>query len=191
MSTRTTFEDRLLDELKREIERREPKPNPCAPSAPSARRLVTPRRIALAATACALAGLAVVFVPGSAADSKAYAVEGNGDGSVTLTIKDQDIGIEAQLELASQMRPWGIQVKVVAPTCESKSWGTHAVLDLKSITKQGVAVPVRAWSVTLHRGQELVLENTARPLTKDEIKHYEVQPCGPVNPTPPGNSPTD
>jgi hypothetical protein len=186
MSTRPTFEDRLLGELKREIELREAEPNP------SARRSFTPRRIAVVAAACALAGLAVVFVPGSAANSKAYAVERHDDGRVTLTIKDRSIGIKAQYALAEQMRPLGIQVKVVAPTCESKSWGTHAVLDLKSITKQGVAVPLHSWSVpvTLHRGQELVLKNTARPLTRDEITRHEVEPCVPVKPTPPGNSST-
>ncbi|MFG2023727.1 hypothetical protein [Streptomyces sp. NPDC048825] len=182
MSTRPTFEDRLLGELKREIELREAEPNP------SARRLFTPRRIALAAAACALAGLAVVFVPGSAADSKAYAVERHDDGSVTLTIKHRNIGIETQQELARQMRPWGIQVEV---TCESKSWGTDAVLALTAINEQDVPERLGAWSTTLDRGSKLVLENTARPLTKDEIKHYEVKPCVPVKATPPDNSPTD
>ncbi|GGK62906.1 hypothetical protein [Streptomyces flaveus] len=181
MSTRPTFEDRLLGELKREIKLREPEPNP------SARRSFTSRRIAVVATACALAGLAVVFVPGSAADSKAYAVEPHGDGSVTVTIKDPHIGIETQHELAQRMRPLGIQVDVV---CESGSWGTPEVLDLKAITAEGVAVPLRAWSVTLHRGQELVLENSPRPVPLNEISRHEVEPCAPVKPTPPGNSPT-
>ncbi|MFE9647374.1 hypothetical protein ACFYO0_25300 [Streptomyces sp. NPDC006365] len=181
MSTRPTFEDRLLDELKREIELREPEPNP------SARRLFTPRRIALAAAACALAGLAVVFVPGSAADSKAYAVERNGDGSVTLTVKDhRGIDIDAQQELAGELRPWGVKVAVAlenvdrGDTCTS--WGDDAVLELRAVTKQGIPVPVRSSSVTLHRGSTLVLANKA--LTKDEVKSHMVKSCVPVKPTP-------
>ena len=80
MTTKTTFEDRLLAELRGEIERREEDS-----SVPAVRRrLFTGRQLALAAVACAVAGLAVVLVPGSPADSPAYAVERHGDGSVTL-----------------------------------------------------------------------------------------------------------
>ncbi|GAB2959152.1 hypothetical protein GCM10023080_018880 [Streptomyces pseudoechinosporeus] len=182
MSTRPTFEDRLLGELKREIELREPEPTS------SARRLFTSRRIAVVTAACALAGLAVVFVPGSAADSKAYAVERHDDGSVTLTIKDRRIDIETQHELARQMRPWGIQVEV---TCASKSWGTDAALELTAINEQGAPERLVTWSTTLDRGSKLVLENTAKPVTRDEIKRHEVKRCVPGKLAPPDNSPTD
>ena len=151
------------------------------------RRLVTPRRIAVAAAACAVAGLAAVVLPGSPADSMAYAVERHGDGSVTLTVKDQVIGIDAQRELARQLRPNGIQVTVdvLAPgyICERSKpdqfW---------AVNEQGVRVPIltsqRNWGVTLRRGNVLVFENT-----KGDTKSYrahayatkgEVKPCVPV-----------
>ena len=59
-----------------------------------------------------MAGLAVVVVPGSPTAPVAYAVERHGDDSVTLTVKDQNIGIDAQYELARELRPNGIEVVV-------------------------------------------------------------------------------
>ncbi|MPY60673.1 hypothetical protein [Streptomyces spongiae] len=180
MSTRTTFEDRLLGELQREIELREAgagEERAKGWSKGSVRRLFTLRRMAVVATACAVVGVATVAGPGSPAESPAYALERHGDGRVELTIKDQGIGVNAQLELAERMRPWGIRVDVVAVgvTC-AKSWGDPAVL---AINKKGVPEPIRTWPVTLRRGNTLVFENMrgGRPLAKDEIKYYEVKPC--------------
>ncbi|MFI6486151.1 hypothetical protein [Streptomyces sp. NPDC050564] len=193
MSTRTTFEDRLLDELKREIELREA--GVCETGSAevatggkanaSVRRLFTPRRIAVAAAACAVAGLAAVVVPGSPAASKAYAVERHGDGSVTLTVKDQDIDVDAQRELARQLRPNGIQVtvNVLAPgyICEHDPvlWG---------INKQGDRVPVLTlqWNreITLRPGNVLVFDNLRGNPQPHRVNAYaakgEVKPCVPV-----------
>ncbi|MFF4398079.1 hypothetical protein [Streptomyces sp. NPDC001480] len=82
------FEDRLLTELQAEIERREVARRALdagehtgrtgAPA--SDRPLFTRRRLALAAGACAVAGLAMVPAPGSPADSPAYAVDRHHDG---------------------------------------------------------------------------------------------------------------
>ncbi|MFF3615017.1 hypothetical protein [Streptomyces sp. NPDC002580] len=54
------------------------------------RRLCTGRRVAVAMAGCAVAALATLVAPGSPAAPAAYAVERHGDGSVTLTVKDQD-----------------------------------------------------------------------------------------------------
>jgi hypothetical protein len=194
-----TFEDRLLDDLKKEIEQRETgvsefRSTEVAASEgrqnPSVRRLVTPRRMAVAAAACALAGLAVVVVPGSPASSKAYAVERHGDGSITLTVKDQDIGIEAQRELAKQLRPNGIDVTVnVLPSgymCKGDPviWG---------INEQGDRVPLLTlqWNrkMTLHPGNTLVFDNMRGNPTPHRVNVYvtkgDDKSCVPVKPTPP------
>lgn len=199
MSTRTTFEDRLLDELKGEIELREAgvRGTTLAEVATgegranvSVRRLFTPRRIIVAAAACAVAGFAAVVLPGSPADSTAYAVERHGDGSVTLTVKDQNIGIDDQRELARQLRLNGIQVTVniLAPgfVCENDPviW---------AVNKQGDRVPIFTlqWNreITLHRGNVLVFDNFKGNAQPHRVNAYaakgEVKPCVPVKPATP------
>ncbi|MFF4270175.1 hypothetical protein [Streptomyces sp. NPDC001536] len=151
MTMKTTFEDRLLAELQGEIERRE-----ADSSVPVARsRVFMGRRLALAAAACAVAGLAVVLVPGSPADSPAYAVERNGDGSVTLTLKDLEPTLESQRELAERLRPSGIHVDIQN-------------LDARHVCRQprgeqlpeGKPVhPGEAWRITLHPGDSVAFEN--------------------------------
>lgn len=147
MTTRTTFEDRLLAELQGEIVRRE-----ADPSVPAARRpLFTGRRLAVAAAACAVAALAVVLIPGSPTDSPAYAVERHDDGSVTLTIKDLVPRAEVQRELAERLRTSGIHVDI------QNLDGTHVCRQ-----PRGERLPEdrsKAWSVTLHRGDSLAFEN--------------------------------
>ncbi|MFG2386650.1 hypothetical protein [Streptomyces avermitilis] len=202
MSMRTTFEDRLLGELKREIELREAgagglgsaevEPGkrkakasvgrPFAPFAPFA-----PRRIAVVAAACTAAWLAAVVVPGSSADSNAYAVEPVGDGSVKLTVKDQSIGVAAQRELARKVRPWGIQVTidVLAPgyVCERSK-----VTPIPAIDEHGNRVPViplqAGWDVTLRRGNILAFENTRGHSRPRAVEFYETkseaEPCVPM-----------
>lgn len=70
-----------------------------------------------------------MVAPGSPAAPAAYAVERHDDGIVTLTVKDQDIGIGAQRELARALRPNDIEVTVtvLAPghVCEHDTvvWG--------------------------------------------------------------------
>ncbi|MDG9709008.1 hypothetical protein [Streptomyces sp. DH10] len=191
---RATFEDRLLDELKQEIRLRE-----SAETGPAdvrtgeheakarLRRFPAPRRIAVLAAACAAAWLAAVVVPGSPGDSKAYAVERVGDGSVKLTVKEQSISVAAQQELARKVRPWGIQVAidVLAPghVCERSK-----VTPLPAIDKHGNRVPLiplqAGWDVTLRRGNVLAFENTRGDSRPRAVELYatkrEAEPCVPV-----------
>ncbi|WP_081240879.1 hypothetical protein [Streptomyces viridosporus] len=196
MSTRTTFEDRLLDGLKREIEQREAgacRTGPAEAGAGEGRpkasvhRPFAPRRIAVVAVACAAAWLATVVVPGSSTDSAAYAVEPHGDGSVTLTVRDQSIGVEAQRELARKVRPWGIHVTIdlLAPgyVCERSE-----VTPLLGVDAQGnrfSVIPLKAgWDVTLRRGNVLAFENTRGDSLPRAVEFYrtraEAEPCVPM-----------
>ncbi|BBC32023.1 hypothetical protein SGFS_033170 [Streptomyces graminofaciens] len=190
------FEDRLLDGLKREIELREAEAEAAGAGSGEGRAkasvrglsaLLTPRRIAVVATACAAAWLAAVAVPGAPADSKAYAVERNGDGSVRLTGKGQDIGVADQRELAKEVRPWGIEVTidVLAPgyVCD-RSEVTSA---LPAVDEQGNVVPIipmeARWDVTLRRGNVLAFENTRGDSRPRAVEFYktksEAEPCVP------------
>ncbi|MFI1360639.1 hypothetical protein ACH4TV_44770 [Streptomyces sp. NPDC020898] len=215
MSTRTTFEDRLLEELKREIGLRE-EDLPSAEDATgerrtstSAGRLVTPRRIALAAATCAVAGLAVALVPGTPTESVAFAVEQHGADRVTVTIKKQAIGIDAQYDLAEELRPDGIvvDVAVLNPGYSCKPWGRGTRL-LLLVGKDGdVTIHERAgaWKapaqVNLIKGNVLVFENIKGSAEPRAIHAYEVDryaldsstakpegrssdPCVPVKSTP-------
>ncbi|WP_432043764.1 hypothetical protein [Streptomyces cadmiisoli] len=207
MSTKRTFEDRLLDELHREIEVRQAGVCRTGPAETatgegtlkaSGRRLFAPRRIAVTAAACAAAWLTTVVVPGSPTDSRAYAVERHGDGSVTLTIEDQSIDIEAQRELARQLRPNGIGVTVseVAPgyMCQRSK-----PRELYMTDEQGepVGKPVAVWTweikreIKLFPGHVLAFENTTGSNKPYAVITYfaksKVEPCVPVRrPNPEG-----
>ena len=191
MSTRTTFEDRLLDELKREIELREADAGEGRPD-PSVRRRFTPRRIAVAAAACAVIGLASVLVPGSPADSTAFAVERRGDGSVSLAVKDQGVDIEDQRELAKRLRPLGIEVTidVLAPgyVCERSKFTPFPVAAVDRHGNRVPVIPIQAsWDMTLRRGNVLAFENTrgdSRPRAVELYKtKSEAEPCVPMKVT--------
>lgn len=155
MTTKTTFEDRLLAGLQGEIERREVEGREPAPVPPAGRRLFTGRRLALAVGACAVAGLAVVLVPGSPADSPAYAVERHGDGSVPLTLRDLNPDIDAQRELAERLRASGIHVDI------ENLDGDHVCRQPRG-ERLPEGEPVRQediWKVTLQRGDSVAFEN--------------------------------
>jgi hypothetical protein len=175
MTTKTTFEDRLLAELQGEIERREAAPAPVV-----RRRIVTGRRLTLVAAACAVAGLAVVLVPGSPADSPAYAVERNGDGSVTLTLADMSLTLDAQQELAERLRADGIHVDIQNLDGDHKcrrprGESVPGSFDLESALTRGSKSPEKvedvereardiasrldSWKITLHRDDTLAFEN--------------------------------
>lgn len=172
---RTTFEDRLLAELQGEIERREAVPAPAV-----RRRAITGRRLALAAAACAVAGLAVVLVPGSPAESPAYAVERNGDGSVTLTLDDMTLSTDAQRELAERLRADGIHVDIQNLDGDHKcrrprgepipgNFDLESALTMSSKSPRKVedvereardlASRLGSWKITLHRDDTLAFEN--------------------------------
>ncbi|MCT9083145.1 hypothetical protein [Streptomyces fulvoviolaceus] len=151
MTAKTTFEDRLLAELQGEIERREA----TVPAPPAGRRLLTGRRLALAAAACAVAGLAVVLVPGSPADSPAYAVERHSDGTVTLTLKDLNPDLDDQRALAERLRSSGINVDI------ENHDGDHVCQQPRG-ESLSEGEPVRQgdiWKVTLQRGDSVAFEN--------------------------------
>jgi hypothetical protein len=194
MSTRTTsFEDRLLAELKREIGLREADAGSAETDTPVHRPrspLLTPRRITFAAAACAVAGLAMVVVPGTSGESAAYAVEPVGNDTVKLSVKDQTISPTAQLALAQTLSPWGIQVTVdvldAGYVCERSK-----VPALPGIDAQGNLVPIipvkASWDFTLRRGNVLAFENARGDSRPQAVTFYrtksEVEPCVPVKVT--------
>src|SRR4051812_4683219 len=95
--THTTFEDRLLAELRAVVAAR-PAPAP-PPSPPPARRL--PRaRLSLAAGAATVAG--VLLATGGGGAAPAYAVEKQPDGSVTVEINSlrDAAGLQEKLRAA-------------------------------------------------------------------------------------------
>ncbi|MFC9128792.1 hypothetical protein ACFT4A_18355 [Streptomyces sp. NPDC057099] len=216
MTTKTTFEDRLLAELRREIEVRGASGPAGAATGPAgaatgpaeavaARRspfaaVLTGRRLALAAGACAVTGLVLVLVPGSPGESPAYAVERHGDGRVTLTLTKIAIGQDAQRRLAERLRAEGIHV-----TINNLSFGQQCKQPRGKMLTGSVArgfigeppkdgtVPVggptdpafhRNWQVTLHPGDSLGMENTSRkdgrPGVNSELFYAvkgEIAPC--------------
>ncbi|MDR6974070.1 hypothetical protein J2X68_000748 [Streptomyces sp. 3330] len=202
MSTRRTFEDRLLDELRTEIELGEAgalRAGPATAVEPgggrtraSARRLFTPPRIAVVAVACAAAWFGAAALPGSSATSTAYAVERHGDGTVTLTVKDRTIDVTAQRELATRVRPWGIEVTidVLAPgyVCERSRPTSPSV---RAVDRHGDRIPVvpleAGWDVTLRRGNVLAFENTEGMSRPRAVELYstrsQAEPCLPLKVT--------
>ncbi|MER5200144.1 hypothetical protein ACWD3J_41975 [Streptomyces sp. NPDC002755] len=198
MSTPRTFEDRLLDELKAQIELREtgevrgPGPTSARPGGgtrTAVRRLLTPRRIAVVAAACAVAWFGAAAVPGSSSYSTAYAVERRGDGTVTLTVKDQSIDVAAQRELATRVNPWGIEVTidVLAPgyVCERSGFTPLPVRALDRHGNRVPVIPVKAgWDVTLRRGNVLAFENTEGMSRPRAVELYstksQAEPCVPT-----------
>ena len=181
---KTTFEDRLLVELRGEIERREAVPVPAV-----RRRLFTGRRLVLAAATCAAAGLAVVLAPGTPAESPAYAVERHADGTVTLTVKDQDIDVEAQRELARKLSPNGIEtdVQILRPGYVCKG---DPVIWARTPRGDRAPLLVLQWNrkITLHRGNVLVFVNRNDRELPYRVYVYpteaDVEPCVPVKPKP-------
>nr|WSY52906.1 hypothetical protein OG999_24170 [Streptomyces sp. NBC_00886] len=197
MTMKTTFEDRLLAELQGEIERREAAPVPAA-----GRRVVTGRRLAVAAGACAVAGLAVV-VPGSPADSPAYAVEKHGDGSVTLTLNDLTLDRGAQRELAERLDADGIDTDIQnfdgTQKCrlprgeaikESSSGSNDTPVPEEPGGKSSSPQKPRAgkWTIMLHRGDTLAFENYDLKKSVTAMSFYAVkgaiEPCEAVKTSP-------
>ncbi|GAA2380288.1 hypothetical protein [Streptomyces coeruleofuscus] len=202
----TTFEDRLLDELKREIRLRESAGTGpgdvrtgerqakvsfgrfLAPLASLAR--LAPRRIAVVAAVCAAAWLAAVVVPGAPSQSKAYAVAPVGEGSVRLTVMEPNIGVPAQRALAEKVRPWGIEVTIdLLPSgyvCERSKVSPVTDIHGRPLIVDGrPLIPVKAgWDVTLRRGNVLAFENTRGDSRPRAVELYaterEAEPCVPM-----------
>ncbi|MDQ1028665.1 hypothetical protein QF035_006247 [Streptomyces umbrinus] len=114
MSTRTTktFEDRLLNELQREIALRAE--DPPVPE-PVIRRTITTRRALVALAACVAAVGGVVALPASTGGAQAYAVERHEDGSVTVSMEEILLSEGDKEELTERLRAEGITVSVDKP----------------------------------------------------------------------------
>lgn len=152
MSTRTTktFEDRLLDELRREIAlRAEDVPEP----APAVRRTVTTRRALVALAACVAAAGVVVGLPSSNGGSPAYAVERNGDGTITVTT-DEIVAWEYRGELAEQLHALGVRTSFDRP----RSGFVCAQPRGETPGPEKVTDPGALWTHTLRPGDTMVFE---------------------------------
>lgn len=104
----TTFEDRLLSELQREVrlaaaEERQHQHQ----HGPAGRRLFTPARAGIGLATAAAAGAALVVLPGGAS-SPAYAVERTGVDGLRVTIADWPHGEAEVREFAALMEEHGV-----------------------------------------------------------------------------------
>ncbi|MGW1668975.1 hypothetical protein [Streptomyces sp. NPDC002324] len=158
MTTRTTktFEDRLLDELQREIAlRAEDGPE----REPVIRRTITTRRALVALAACVAAGGVVVALPSSSGGAKAYAVERNDDGSITIRT-EKKLSYRDRDEMVERLRAEGIYVSIDRPrkgyVCEQPRGETDP------------PGPKGAFSFTLWPGETLALEGP--DMVKDGVR---------------------
>jgi hypothetical protein len=149
MKTTKTFEDRLLDELQREIAlRAEDAPEPVL------RRTITTRRALVALAACVAAAGVVVALPSSTGGSSAYAVERHEDGSVTVSMEDI-VAWEYRGELAERLRAEGIFVSVDKP----RSGYVCAQPRGESPTRGVVVRRDDVWKYTLRPGDTIAFED--------------------------------
>ncbi|MCX4234785.1 hypothetical protein ACH4Y0_00585 [Streptomyces sp. NPDC020707] len=182
MSARTTktFEDRLLDELKRELALRvEDAPVEDSPvvvpsvAEPSSRRRITTRRALVALAACAAAVGGAVALPASTGGAQAYAVERHEDGSVTVSLEEILLSRQDKEELTDRLRVEGIHVSVDKPrsgyVCAHPRGEVYQ--PLWSLTSSGDPSGVMPkYEYTLRSGDWLVFE--------------EPEPAGRISPDP-------
>ncbi|WP_319053370.1 hypothetical protein [Streptomyces europaeiscabiei] len=151
MTTRTTktFEDRLLDELQREIAlRAEDAPEPVI------RPTITTRRALVALAACVAAAGVVVALPSSTGGSQAYAVERHDDGTVTVTGEELATW-EHRGELAEQLHDVGIRTSFDRP----RSGYVCAKPRGETPGPEKVTDPNALWTYTLRPGDTMVFED--------------------------------
>jgi len=187
MTTRTTFEDRLLAELRREIDlRADDRTTDTAPTPVRNRRLmaVTAPRLGLAALACAAVAGAALLMPGSPAESPAYEVVSHADGSLTVTMNDFGLGGTLPDGLVERLKANGIHIVV------------DKVPDGYECTQpRATAVRGRSsdrddpnWVFDLRRGDSLILEKMGQlqpdgsfmPAIGIAFVRGEVAPCHPI-----------
>ncbi|WP_149824614.1 hypothetical protein [Streptomyces tailanensis] len=173
----TTFEERLLAELKREVVLR-------AAEAPAPRRVVTSRRVGLALAACGAAAAVVVALPGSGT-TPAYAVEKNADGTVTLTLNDLNISRAEQRNLVRALEKAGVHTQVTelpgTTRCaepRGEQTGPH-IITFNGPEKEG-QVRAHPWSQTLHRGDTVTIDNPAGNLSWYGFYRGKAGPCEPM-----------
>lgn len=187
MTTRTTFEDRLLAELRHEIALRAV--DRTADAAPTSvwrrcRTALTVPRLAVVAVACAAVAGAWVLTPGSPAESPAYAVVSHSDGSLTVTMNDFGLGGTLPDGLVERLKAHGIRVVVeqVPNGYECTEPRGKGVLG-RSASSEG---PSQVFD--LRRGDYLVVERLGQrapdgsfqPVTGFGFVRGDVAPCRPV-----------
>ncbi|MFF1722376.1 hypothetical protein [Streptomyces sviceus] len=187
MTTRTTFEDRLLAELRREIDLRADAPTADAAPTPGWRRrlpALTAPRLGLVALACAAVAGAWVLMPGSPAESPAYAVVSHSDGSVTVTMNDFGLGGTLPDGLVERLEKHGIHVVVDnVPNGYECTEPRGKEVSGRSDPGEGPS-----WIFDLRRGDSLVLEKlrqrqpdgSFQPVTGYGFFRGEVAPCNPI-----------
>ncbi|QIJ63903.1 hypothetical protein [Streptomyces sp. JB150] len=199
----TNFEDRLLAELSREIERRAsetretretrepavavPAPGPASVRTPRRRRTaLTAPRLGLAALACAAVAGAWALMPGSPAETPAYAVEAHPDGTVTVTLNDIGLGGTLQRELAERLTEQGIHVAVDDVPDGHECARPRGKTIRGHFDRSGGEGPV--WEITLRRGDSLAFEETGQRRPDGSVQrvvgfygvHGRIAPCDPV-----------
>ncbi|GGX94550.1 hypothetical protein [Streptomyces fructofermentans] len=159
MNTKT-FEDRLLDELTREILLR-----PDRPPQPAPRRRAAPRRALVALAACTAVAGVVVALPSATGGSEAYAIEHNPDGSVTLRLGElAPPSAQQQKEVAERLRAAGVHVSIDNPrsgyVC-AQPRGRSVLVDVVKTPSGDPDDPGETWrfTMTLHPGDTLAWEN--------------------------------
>ncbi|MFJ6650555.1 hypothetical protein ACIQPS_33495 [Streptomyces sp. NPDC091290] len=184
-----TFDDRLLAELKREIEQ-----SVAQRPQPALRRFVTPRRVALSLAACGAVALSV-GLPGAQGGSVAYAyaVEQHADGSVTVTVRDVTLDQQQQKKLVEKVRATGAGASVQNPPkgymCMGEEKGKVITNpDARSPwreSKRKPSNPKGDWSVTLRPDDSLVIQNVQESESMKKSAYFfgvrgKVEPCKPV-----------
>lgn len=191
MTTRTTFEDRLLAELRREIDlRAADRTAEAAPISVWRRRftalaaVLTAPRLGLVALTCAAVAGAWVLMPGSPAESPAYAVVSHSDGSVTVTMNDFGLGGRLPDGLVERLKENGIRVVV-----------DDVPKGYECTQSRGKGAPSRSdpgegpsWVFDLRRGDSLVIERmeqrqpdgSFQRVTGYRFFRGEVAPCKPI-----------
>lgn len=106
-----TFEDRLLDELKREVVLGAQRRPECTRPG---RQAAVLRRTAWGLAACGAVAMGATLLPGPA-DTPAYAVEPKPDGSVSVKFNDISLDRDEQRNLARELRGLGVHVSIDTP----------------------------------------------------------------------------
>ncbi|MFF7050551.1 hypothetical protein ACFY94_19520 [Streptomyces griseorubiginosus] len=187
MTTRTTFEDRLLAELRHEIALRAA--DRTAATRPTSvwrrcRTALTVPRLAVVAVACAAVAGAWMLTPGSPAESPAYAVVSHSDGSLTVTMNDFGLGGTLPDGLVERLKAYGIHVVVDEVPNGYECTEPRG----KGVPSRSDASDGRGQVFDLRRGDSLVVEKLGQrapdgsfqPVTGFGFVRGDVAPCRPV-----------
>ncbi|MFE9682019.1 hypothetical protein [Streptomyces sp. NPDC006285] len=179
--TTKTFEDRLLNELQRELALRAE--DPPAPK-PVSRRTITTRRTLVALAACVAVAGGVVALPASTGGARAYAVERHEDGSVTVSMEEILLSGEEKEELTERLRAEGIHVSVDKPrsgyVCAEPRGEIYQLRWI--LTSSGDPSVRPKYEYTLRSGDSLVFEEPEKagrisPAASVYAVKGEVKPC--------------